>query len=580
MSQHVLERLKTRFGNECRETSSAYGNETAVFPRHVWIDVIQFLRDDPELRFNILMDLCGADYPERDERFEVIVHLSSLSTRKRIRVKTRCSADDPTLPSISHLYKTVDWYEREAYDLFGIRFTGHPDLKRILCHHEFEGHALRKDFPYNRRGVVPTPEPLVDELARKKTRQHEVIEKMLQHAEKEERGMQDLATQANLLNIGPSHPAMHGCFRVLVDLAGEKIQTAVAEIGYLHRCFEKEAENHDYLQVIPYTDRLNYLSSLMNNVGYCKAVEDLLSLDIPERAKWIRMLICEVSRIMDHLVCIGTNLVDIGALTNFWYFFNMREQFTDWVEALCGARLTTSYTRIGGVMRDMPPNTHSYLKQCLKDLRKALDDVNGLLRRNRILMDRTQGVGAISSEDAISFGFTGPCLRACGIDYDIRKAHPYYYYDQLEWDIPIGTHGDSYDRIFVRMEEMEQSARMVEQILEKIPTGAVMTDDRRVAFPPKHEVYGSIEGMMQHFKLVMHGIIPPAGEIYSYTEAANGELGFYVVSDGSKNPYRIKVRGPCFTLYQAYPALIEGGMIADAIAILGGLNIVAGEIDR
>jgi len=383
-----------------------------------------------------------------------------------------------------------------------------------------------------------------------------------------------------LLNMGPAHPAMHGTLRLLLELDGETIVNATPEIGYMHRCFEKESEVKTYTQVIPYTDRLNYLSPLMNNVGYCMAVEQMFPLEIPERAIWIRMLISELSRIMDHCVAIGTNAVDIGALTNFWYLFNPREKLTDWVEALCGARLTTTYTRVGGVMCDIPADSKPFLKECLKEVRQAVKDTMGLLQRNRILMDRTQNIGVISAEDAISYGFTGPCARASNIDYDIRRDHPYYFYDQLDWDVPLGRHGDTYDRIFVRFEEMLQSCSMVEQILAKMPEGPIMTDNREVALPAKHEVYGSIEGIIQHFKIIMHGIKPPPGEIYSYTEAANGELGFYIVSDGSDKPYRVRVRPPCFAIYQAYPEMMKGLLVADAIAILGGLNVVAGELDR
>jgi NADH dehydrogenase I D subunit len=389
-----------------------------------------------------------------------------------------------------------------------------------------------------------------------------------------------IQTEKMYLNLGPSHPAMHGCFRVLLELDGERIVDAIPEIGYLHRCFEKESEYHTYTQIIPYTDRLNYVSPLMNNVGFCMAVEKLMEVDIPDRAKWIRMLICEVSRILDHLVAVGANLVDIGALTNFWYFFNVRELIIDWVEALCGARLTTNYTRIGGVMRDCPENTDSHLRKCLVELQKAIRDVEGLTKKNRILIDRTRGIGAISQEDAISYGFTGPCLRATGVDYDVRRAHPYYYYDDLDWDIPVGWEGDTYDRIFVRIEEMKQSAHLIEQILERMKPGPVIVDEWSVSLPPKHAVYQSIEGTMAHFKLVMEGIKPPAGEVYSYTEAANGELGFYIVGDGSGKPYRIKVRPPCFAIYQAYPQLVRGHLVADAVAIMGSLNIIAGELDR
>ena len=390
----------------------------------------------------------------------------------------------------------------------------------------------------------------------------------------------ELKTQTMYLNLGPSHPAMHGCFRVLLKLDGEKIKRAVPEIGYLHRGFEKEAESHTWPEVIPYTDRLNYVSPPMNNVGYCMAVEKLMGLTIPQRAQWIRMLVCEVSRIWDHLVCVAASLVDVGALTNYWYLFNVRELFTDWIEELTGARLTTNYARIGGVARDLPAGTGQHLRRLIKELHRALKDVEGLVKHNRIFLDRTQGVGAISEEEAIGYGFTGPCLRATGCSYDVRRAHPYYHYDELDWDIPVGWNGDTYDRIFVRMEEMRQSARMIEQILDRLPAGPIITDRRDVALPPRHEVYGSIEGMIQHFMLVTYGIRPPVGEVYSYTEVANGELGFYIVSDGSEKPYRIKVRPPCFAIYQAYPRLIEGHMIPDAIAIIGSLNIIAGELDR
>jgi NADH dehydrogenase I D subunit len=389
-----------------------------------------------------------------------------------------------------------------------------------------------------------------------------------------------IKTETMYLNLGPSHPAMHGCFRVLLEIDGEKIVNATPEIGYLHRCFEKEAEDHTYTGVIPYTDRLNYVSPLMNNAGYCMAVEKLIGMEIPPRAQWIRMLVCEISRIVDHLTCIGPNLVDVGALTNYWYFFNERERIVDWIEALCGARVTTSYARIGGVMRDVPSNTSSYLKECMISLGSAIKDVENLTKKNRILIDRTQGVGCVSKADAIAWGFTGPCLRASGVPYDVRKAHPYYFYDEIEWDIPTGKHGDTYDRIFVRVEEMKQSAAMVEQILDRLPEGTFISDDRRYALPPKHEVYGSIEGMIQHFEQLMTGIAVPEGEIYSYTEAANGELGFYIVSDGTEKPYRIKVRPPCYAIYQAYPSMVRGHMIADAIAIIGSLNVIAGELDR
>ena len=389
-----------------------------------------------------------------------------------------------------------------------------------------------------------------------------------------------LKTEPLYLNLGPAHPAMHGTLRLFCELDGEIIRRSEAEFGYLHRAFEKHSENSTYTQVIPYTDRLNYVSPMMNNVGYCKAVEDLIGLEIPERAQVIRVIVCEMNRIIDHLVCTGTNIVDIGALTNFWYYFNVREKFYNLIEKLCGARLTTAYTRVGGVMRDLPEGFAEEIGGYMKELRQAIAEVSGLLNKNKIFLNRTQGVGVLSQEEAISYGFTGPCLRATGVPYDIRKDHPYYHYEDYDFDVVVGEHGDSYDRVVLRFEEMHQSMRIIEQALAKIKPGPIMSDDKRVALPPKSEVYTNIEALMNHFKLIYEGIRPPAGEIYSCTEAANGELGFYLISDGSGRPYRLKCRAPCFPIYQAYPEMVKGRMIADAIAVLGGLNIVAGELDR
>ncbi|MDO8462087.1 MAG: NADH dehydrogenase (quinone) subunit D [Deltaproteobacteria bacterium] len=383
-----------------------------------------------------------------------------------------------------------------------------------------------------------------------------------------------------ILNMGPSHPATHGAIRIMLEIDGETILKAHPEIGYLHRAFEKHSEHGTWTQVIPYTDRLNYCSSLMNNVGYCRAVEKLLGVEIPERAVFIRVIICELARIMDHLVCIGTSAVDLGALTNFWYFFNVREKIYDYTEKLCGARLTTAYTRIGGLMRDITPDFPDGIRKVLKDLDQAIKEVATLLERNRIFIDRTRGIGVISKEEALSYGFTGPCLRASGVPHDLRKAEPYYHYDEFDWEVPTRDGGDTYDRLMIRFDEMRQSRRIIEQALDRLPDGPVLVSDPKIALPPKEKVYNSIEGLMNHFMLIIDGIKPPPGEVYSATEAANGELGFYIVSDGGPRPYRVRVRPPCFPIFSAYPKLVEGGMIADAVAVLGSLNIVVGELDR
>lgn len=389
-----------------------------------------------------------------------------------------------------------------------------------------------------------------------------------------------ISTDLFPLNFGPSHPTMHGTLRVMVGLEGETIVEAIPEIGYLHRCFEKMSEVRTYHQVIPFTDRLNYASSGMNNVGYTMAVEKLLGVEIPKRAQYIRVLVCELSRIGDHCLCLGPQLVDLGALTVYWYLFQVREKVYDLLEALCGARMTTSYTRIGGVANDLPEEWIDGVRDMIKTSKPLLQDVEGLLNKNRIFIDRTRWVGPISPDDAISYGFTGPCLRAAGVAYDIRKAHPYYDYDQFEFEIPLGNNGDTFDRYMVRMKEMYQSMRIVEQVIENLPSEPIMIDDPKITLPPKENVYNEIEGLIHHFKIIVDGFQPPQGEVYSYTEAANGELGYYIVSDGSGRPYRIKVRPPCYAIYQAYPQLIKGHLIADAVAVLSSLNIVAGELDR
>ena len=392
----------------------------------------------------------------------------------------------------------------------------------------------------------------------------------------------DLHTEPMLLNIGPSHPATHATLRFIAELDGETILKLTPEFGYLHRCFEKESESHTWTQVVTYTDRLNYVSPLMNNVGYAMAVEKLCGIQTTERCDYIRVIISEFSRIIDHMVCIGTNMVDLGALTNFWYFWKPREEvYMKLIEPLTGTRLTTGYTRIGGMAWDLPDGWTDAARAVIRDtILPAIADVNALLTKNRIFIERTMGVGSITAKDAIALGFTGPCLRAAGVPLDLRKDEPYLVYDRFDFYVPIGEQGDTCDRYMVRMEEMRQSVRIIEQALDRLPGGPVSVDDPRFTLPPKPQVYENIEALMNHFKHIIEGVQVPAGEVYSETEAANGELGYYIVSKGGGGPYKIKVRPPCFNLFQGMPRLCEGQMIADLVAVLGSVNIIAGELDR
>jgi NADH-quinone oxidoreductase subunit D len=434
-----------------------------------------------------------------------------------------------------------------------------------------------------------------------------------------------------LLNVGPAHPAMHGIIRIITKLDGEQIVDIDVEIGYLHRGFEKMAETVDYNGVMPYTDRLNYVSPLINNMGYCMAVEKLLGISVPDRCHYIRVIMSEISRITDHLTCVGASAMELGAFTVFLYMIKAREYLWDLVEMVTGARLTVTYGRVGGVKADLPAGFAEACAKALKETRQVIKEADTLLTRNRIFVDRMTGTGKISAEEAISYGITGPFLRGCGVDYDVRKDCPYAVYDRLEFDVPVGTQGDNFDRYLVRMEEMEQSMRIIEQALRDIPEGPflvspatgkpiaaaemvdqgkvgnirsiadtvavtdptlegsakplhlhISADDKRVLLPPKEDTYGNIEGLMRHFKLVMygHGLRAPKGEVYFPVEGANGELGFYVVSDGGSNAYRVRVRPPCFAIMSALPKLLVGDMIADLTPTFGSVNMIGGELDR
>ena len=432
------------------------------------------------------------------------------------------------------------------------------------------------------------------------------------------------------LNVGPSHPAMHGIIQIIAELDGERLLGAEVEIGFLHRGFEKMCEREPYNNAMPYTDRLNYVSPLINNFAYCMAVEKLLDIQVTERCQYLRVLMSEISRIGDHLTCVGASAMELGAFTVFLYMIKARELLWELVEAVTGARLTISYGRVGGVKADLPEGFAPRTIKAIEEVRKILLECDTLLTRNRIFLDRMQGTGVISPEDAISYGITGPFLRSTGVAYDVRKANPYAVYDRMRFDVPTGEHGDNYDRYLVRMEEMEQSMRIIEQALAQLPAGPLQVDDegrvipaaamvdeaklgrtcgmksaqvqtdptlegstkrfhggvnapeKRAVLPPKEDTYGNIEGLMQHFKLVMmgHGIRPPQGEAYVAVEGANGELGFYVVSDGSDRPYRVRVRPPCFPIMGALSHLLVGDMLADVVPTFGSVNMIGGELDR
>ncbi|ARU47648.1 NADH dehydrogenase (quinone) subunit D [Sulfurospirillum diekertiae] len=542
-------------------TIDAYG--AFILDKALIVQALHILKEKDHYTF--LVDMTAIDYlhvKNQPERFAIVYLLRDQNFKNLITLKTYIDSSLAT-QSITSLFKSANWAEREIWDQYGIHFKNHPNLKRILNHKEFKGHPLRKDYPITQGQLCHQSDDLMDEMTPcLKTKGFTPQDELM------------------FLNLGPAHPASHGTIRTFVALDGENITCAVSEIGYLHRGFEKSCENHTYNQIIPYTDRLNYCSAILNNIAYAHAVEGILGVDLPERAKFIRVIVGELSRIIDHLVCLAAILVDMGALTNYWYLYNPREKVYDLLSKLTGARLTNSYMRIGGMSHDLYDGFENDLNVCLKEIEQGVTEALKLIEHNRIFHDRTQNVGIITKEDAINRGLTGPNLRASGVAYDLRVTAPYYHYETFDFDIALGSVGDVYDRMMVRFEEIKQSTRIINQAMQRLPKGAICVPDHAISLPPKKEVYNNIEGLMNQFKLIYEGVKVPASEYYRAIEGANGELGFFIVSDGSGTPYKIKVRPPCFYAMAAYPRIIEGSMIADAVLTLGSLNIIAGELDR
>lgn len=527
--------------------------------------------------YTLLLDITAVDYTlyptPHPEPFALVYLLRSGDFARAFSLKCYLPRDALTVETLIPHYPCADWLEREVYDQYGIGFEGHPNLERVLNHHQFIGHPLRKEYPITQ--AQPCSEA-VDLMSQMRQR---LLEKKIIFPDGEG-GYTEPNKDLMFLNLGPSHPASHGTIRTFVALEGESIIAAVSEIGYLHRGFEKSCENHTYNQIIPYTDRLNYCSSLINNVAFAKGVEEMLGVTLPERGIYIRVLLIELSRVLDHLICLAANLVDMGALTNFWYLFNPREDAYTFLSKLTGARLTNSYMRVGGMTNDLYRGYESDLEFILRKIEKGVGDTLKLIEHNRIFLDRTQNVGIVTAQQALAYGFSGPNLRASGVQFDQRKNTPYYHYDRFEFDTPIGSVGDIYDRMMVRFAEIDQSIRIVRQCMAQMPGGAINVSNPAIILPQKQAVYTTIEGAMNQFKLIFEGVKVPIKEHYSSLEASNGELGFYIVSDGSGTPYKVKVKSPSFLHMAAYPSMIENEQLADAIINLGSINIIAGEMDR
>ncbi len=582
--QVLLDNLKAKFPDAILavhiDAARAETSLSVAAPR--LLDLARYLHDAPEAAFDQLTDICSVDYPEDQLRFEVVYHLHSLPLGQRLRLKTRITEDDPTIASVTSIWKGGEFLEREVYDMMGIRFSGHPDLRRILMPEDYaEGYPLRKDFPTEGRGwrsefdFIPRMDDALLDIP-----ENEIPEEQ-KNAFRAEPGLPSSRRKEELLlNMGPQHPSTHGVLRVVLELDGERIVKATPDLGYLHRGVEKLAEGLTYMQIIPHTDRLDYVCAMANNYAYVRSVEKLLDITVPVRAEYIRTIVAEMQRIIGHLFWLGTQALDIGAMTVFFWTFREREILLDMFEKLCGARLTLNYYRIGGVDSDFTPELVQQMKAFLDTFPAKVKEYDSLIASNRIWLGRTKNVAVLSAEDAINFGCTGPVLRGSGVAYDIRKAEPYGVYDKVDWEVPIGKNGDTYDRYWIRMEEMGQSARIIAQCLDQLPSGAIMTEAPQYIPPPKELVMRDMESLIHHFIIYTQGIKPPKAETYCATEAPKGELGFFIVSDGSPRPYRMKIRSPSFVHMGAFDHMARGYLISDIITIFGTYDIVMGECDR
>ena len=578
--QDIYQELKDGFGDAVLASQ-----ETKDGIPTIWISpdqspyILVWLKSKVHQPYAMLYDLTAIDERTRTHRngqpdsdFTVLYHLLSFERNEDVRIKVPLKGGHPSVNSISKIYANADWYEREAWDMFGIKFEGHPHLERILMPRTWEGHPLRKEHPARATEMGPYELPL-------EKRERE-MEAMQFNPEKWGLRRQDEDTDFMFLNLGPQHPGAHGVLRIILQLDGEVILDAVPDIGYHHRGAEKMGERQTWHSYIPYTDRVDYLGGVMNNLPYVLAVEKLAGIVVPERAKVIRILMAELFRLASHLVWYGTFAQDVGQFSPVFYTFSDRERIFDIVAAITGGRMHPSWFRIGGVTQDLPNGWEPLIRDFLDYMPARLDEYDTMVMQNGIFKARTQGVGSYTLEEAIEWGVTGPGLRACGLEWDYRKKRPYAGYDQFEFEIPTATHGDCYDRGVVRVEEMRQSLRIIGQCLDNMPEGPYKADHPLTTPPRKEQTMYDIETLIDHFLTVSWGPVIPHGEASVTVEATKGLNSYYLVSDGGTESYRTRIRTPSFPHMQMVPQISRGLMIPDLMAILGSIDFVLADVDR
>ncbi|CAB1064232.1 NADH-ubiquinone oxidoreductase chain B (EC / NADH-ubiquinone oxidoreductase chain C (EC / NADH-ubiquinone oxidoreductase chain D (EC [Olavius sp. associated proteobacterium Delta 1] len=569
-AQRLARQLQDRFGEAVQQEPQTCDMPAFLVNQSRIKDVLRFLNSEAATRFQRLDDLTAIDESARRKResypdYTLVYHLLSFDPPARLRLKVPLTGPNPAAETVTDIWPSANWYEREAFDLLGVRFEGHPNLQRLILPPEWEGHPLRKNYPG--RATEMPPYTLADAqknqpldggvFVNKSGRQHQLI-----------------------LNIGPHHVSTHGLIRYIVTLDGEEITSMEMDIGYHHRAAEKIAERQTWHQFIPYTDRIDYLAGAANNLPYVMAVETLAGIKVPERAQVIRVMLSELFRLSNHLVWLGTYAHDVGAMAPNFYVFREREMIMDIVELITGGRLHPSWFRLGGLAADLPEGWKQAVGDFVKIFPRALDEYESLIRKNPIFKARTQGIGRLSLEDAMRWGVTGPNLRSCGLQWDLRKAFPYSGYENFDFEVPTANRGDCYARYLVRLEEMRQSLGIIKQAADNMPAGRYVCDDYRYVIPQRKDMLTDIESLIHHFVNVTRGPKMPLGEAYAACEIPRGEQGYYVVSDGLGYSYRTRIRGPGFANVQVMPLISVGETVADLITIIGSFDYILPDIDR